>query len=94
MSDGIILARNNNRDDERGYFITIKSNKYEFRYYHMAAASGLNIGDVVTKGSFIGVIGTTGKSTGCHLHLETLVRGNHYNPRQIINFDNPIVYED
>lgn len=94
VSDGTVSVRNNNREDERGFFITIKSGQYEFQYYHLAAASGQKVGDTVSKGTFLGVIGNTGKSTACHLHLGTMVNGVYHNPRLIINFDNPIVYEN
>jgi murein DD-endopeptidase MepM/ murein hydrolase activator NlpD len=37
-------------------------------------------GQVVAAGQLIGVVGTTGISTGCHLHFEVLIDGGRVNP--------------
>lgn len=55
-------------------------------YFHMQAPSPLSIGDPVTIGTTIlGLVGTTGSSTGDHLHWETLVSGVHWNPRDFMD---------
>jgi murein DD-endopeptidase MepM/ murein hydrolase activator NlpD len=40
-------------------------------YNHMAANS-VRVGDVVDVGAVVGQVGSTGASTGCHLHFETI----------------------
>ncbi len=40
-----------------------------FIYGHMRDPSPLNVGDNVQYGTFVGIEGTTGNSTGIHLHL-------------------------
>jgi murein DD-endopeptidase MepM/ murein hydrolase activator NlpD len=42
-------------------------------------------GDLVLAGELIGLGGTTGRSTGPHLHFETRYRGNSFNPELIID---------
>ena len=43
---------------------------YDFMYAHMAEPSPLRTGDTVRTGQPIGIVGTTGSSTACHLHFE------------------------
>ncbi|WP_283480363.1 M23 family metallopeptidase [Pseudarthrobacter sp. PH31-O2] len=41
-------------------------------------------GDSVRVGQVIARVGTTGSSTGCHLHFETILNGSHKNPHEWI----------
>ncbi len=53
-------------------------NGYQTRYGHM---SSLNIIDgYVSKGQVIGFMGSTGRSTGSHLHFEIITGGTRLNP--------------
>ncbi|PRY67049.1 murein DD-endopeptidase MepM/ murein hydrolase activator NlpD [Glaciihabitans tibetensis] len=50
-------------------------------YAHMQlGSSDLEVGDVVTAGDFIGLVGQTGAATGPHLHLEIRVDGVQVDP--------------
>jgi murein DD-endopeptidase MepM/ murein hydrolase activator NlpD len=56
-------------------------NGYETRYLHFSRiASGLRAGMRVSQGELIGYVGSTGLSTGPHLHYELLKGGTHVNP--------------
>jgi murein DD-endopeptidase MepM/ murein hydrolase activator NlpD len=83
-----IMAAGDGVIDRIGYFggygryIRIRhDNQYQTAYGHMSAfASGLRVGAKVRQGSTIGYVGSTGSSTGPHLHYEVLVNGVHINP--------------
>ena len=47
---------------------------------HLSGIPDLEEGQRVTQGQIIGYVGSSGNSTGPHLHLETLVRGIPHNP--------------
>ena len=49
-------------------------------YNHLEAIA-VKKGDSVRVGEVIARVGTTGSSTGCHLHFETILNGSHTDPR-------------
>jgi murein DD-endopeptidase MepM/ murein hydrolase activator NlpD len=53
------------------------------RYAHLSALD-VNIGDKVSKGSIVGRVGSTGRSTGAHLHYETRIDGDPTDPARFI----------
>ena len=58
----------------------------ETGYAHMAPGSPIvSVGQAVAQGQTLGTMGTTGTSTGIHLHLEVHVNGVQVNPRTIIS---------
>ena len=63
-----------------GNMIEIAGNGFSTRYAHMQAPSKLKPGQRVTTSTVIGYVGTTGASTGPHLHFELVVNGNYVDP--------------
>jgi murein DD-endopeptidase MepM/ murein hydrolase activator NlpD len=65
-----------------GQYIRIRHNaEFATAYAHLSRfAGGLHQGDRVRQGQVIGYVGTTGRSTGPHLHYEVIRRGTQINP--------------
>ena len=65
-----------------GRYIRIRhANGYQTAYGHMSAfARNMAEGKRVRQGQIIGYVGSTGLSTGAHLHYEIIVNGRHVDP--------------
>ena len=68
-----------------GNCIKIKHNStYSTVYAHMSKfASGMKVGRRVKQGQVIGYVGSTGKSTGPHLHYEVIENGKRINSQTL-----------
>jgi len=68
-----------------GKYIRVKHNNgYETAYGHMSAyAKGMEPGKRVRQGQVIGFVGSTGLSTGAHVHYEILVNGRFVDPMRV-----------
>jgi murein DD-endopeptidase MepM/ murein hydrolase activator NlpD len=68
-----------------GKYIRIRhANGWETAYGHMSAfARGMEAGKKVRQGQVIGYVGSTGLSTGAHLHSEILVNGRFVDPMKV-----------
>jgi murein DD-endopeptidase MepM/ murein hydrolase activator NlpD len=54
------------------------------RYAHTSKIL-VNVGDIVRRGQHVADIGSTGRSTGAHLHFEVLVRGMQQDPHKFLS---------
>ncbi|MFQ5764446.1 MAG: M23 family metallopeptidase [Rhodospirillales bacterium] len=81
--DGVVVSRG--RNGAYGNYIRIRHNsRYSTAYAHMRAfARKVRKGKRVTQGQVIGFVGTTGRSTGPHLHYEILLAGRRTNPMKV-----------
>lgn len=71
-----------------GIFVVVRHNNgLETLYGHLSKTL-VEVNTVVTAGTPLGLGGSTGRSTGNHLHFEFRYLGNTINPHDIIDFDN------
>ena len=69
-----------------GYYVMIyhgtadDGNNYTTLYAHMQSWPPVSVGQTVSQGDIIGYVGSTGNSTGNHLHIELRQNGSRINP--------------
>jgi murein DD-endopeptidase MepM/ murein hydrolase activator NlpD len=82
VASGVVTYAGN----RKGYGLMLElthPDGYVTRYAHqksLAVASG----DIVVKGQVIGAIGSSGRSTGPHVHFEVMKNGRHLDPRTYV----------
>ena len=90
MADGVVT--NATYHWSYGYYVMIThgraddGNTYATLYAHMNSAPVVSVGQTVTQGQLLGYVGTTGNSTGNHLHLEMRVNGVRSNVLNYISY--------
>ena len=70
---------------EYGYHIKITNNDVSTLYAHCSKLY-VQQGEYITQGQPIAEVGSTGKSTGPHLHFEVIRENRYINPRNVIEF--------
>ena len=74
-------------ENRGGYGLLVEvnhGNGYVTRYSHNKA-SLVRVGDIVSKGQAISLVGSSGRSTGPHVHFEVLINGRQVNPARYIH---------
>ena len=81
VADGVVVEAG--RRGAYGNYVRIRHDaRTETAYAHLGAfAEALRVGTRVLRGQTIGAVGSTGRSTGAHLHYEVLVDGRQIDPR-------------
>ncbi len=69
------------------YVVVRHENGYSTLYAHMSKAY-VTAGQKVSKGQVIGAVGSTGRSTGNHLHFEIRINGTPVNPAPYLGIPN------
>lgn len=81
-ADGVVTAAE--RDGSYGNMIDINhGNNITTRYGHLSQIL-VNVGDKIRKGDVIGIQGSTGRSTGAHLHYEVRYKDQPMNPKNFL----------
>lgn len=81
--DGVVTYRG--RNGAYGNYLRIRHNSsYSTAYAHLSRfRRGVTKGSRVRQGQVIGYVGSTGRSTGPHLHYEVLLGGRQINPLKL-----------
>lgn len=66
------------------YVMIYHGNGLYTRYLHLDSLS-VSVGQQVTKGQKLGVMGNTGNSFGAHLHFDVMLNGSYVNPMTYFN---------
>ncbi len=86
----------NGYNGESGYHIIIYHEDYDFYTYyaHLASSSKKQVGDNVIPGEVVGVMGTTGSSTGVHLHFGIKRELHNWNNDNFLNAQEMLGFVD
>lgn len=77
--DGTVIV--NSYASDAGNYVAIRHDNGDVsRYLHLNSRSTLYVGKRVCKGEKVGIMGTTGRSTGNHLHFDLTKNGSRVNP--------------
>ncbi len=76
--DGVVISAR--YDGAYGNLIKLNHGDGLQTWYAHCSSFNVSVGDIVKKGDVIGAVGTTGRSTGYHLHFEVRINGVPVNP--------------
>lgn len=88
VGQSIIITDPTNRTSEWGNYVRVDGEDGRLYYYCHLSQRLVSRGDKVSVGDALGVEGSTGKSTGSHLHLEVRENGKSIDPTAIIGIKN------
>jgi murein DD-endopeptidase MepM/ murein hydrolase activator NlpD len=77
--DGIVALVGNSSSGYGNYVVIAHAGGLQTLYGHLSTAL-VNVGQAVTQGTVVGLEGSTGNSTGPHLHFELRINQNPVNP--------------
>ena len=74
-----------------GNYVIIDHGNNNFTLYGHCKSIAVKVGDVVTQGQTIGYVGSTGNSTGPHLHFEIRLNGSVVDPAPYVASTRPTI---
>lgn len=88
VGQSTIITDPKNRTSEWGNYVRVDGEDGRLYYYCHLAKRIVSRGDKVSVGDELGIEGSTGKSTGSHLHLEVRENGKSIDPTAILGIKN------
>lgn len=88
--DGIIRVKGYDRYGYGYYYVVRHKNGLETLYGHLSKHV-MEVGDEVLAGDLLGKGGSTGRSTGPHLHYELRYKGLVFDPEIVYDFDKSLL---
>lgn len=83
MMHGIVVKAG--QDRVSGKYVTVRHGDFSVSYCHLSEWR-VKKGDCVRPGDVVGISGSTGRSTGPHLHLTVRMGRRHINPGVLLQF--------
>lgn len=90
VGQSIIITDPKNRTSEWGNYVRVNGEDGRLYYYCHLAKRLVGRGAKVAVGDAIGIEGSTGKSTGSHLHFEVRENGSSIDPTKILGIKNTV----
>lgn len=90
VGQSIIITDPKNRTSEWGNYVRVDGEDGRLYYYCHLSKRLVDRGAKVSVGDAIGIEGSTGKSTGSHLHFEVRENGKSIDPTTIIGIRNAV----
>jgi len=85
VGDGRVVF-NGNKGPNGNLLVIEHASGYQSYYAHLShTAKGLKTGDKVARGTLIAFVGTTGRTTGPHLHFAVAQSGQFIHPRKLLD---------
>jgi len=91
--DGVVRISKFDKNGYGNYVLLRHYNSLETLYGHMTKAN-VSAGQYVKAGDLIGFGGSTGRSTGPHLHFEVRFEGNAIDPEHVFDFEKNLLWDD
>ncbi len=82
-----IVTDTTDRTSEWGNYVAVQSGEYVIYYCHLSKRL-VSVGDTVAEGDVLGIEGSTGRSTGSHLHFEVRKNNVAVNPAEFLMIPN------
>lgn len=88
IADGLVKKRQDKHVEGKAYgrFLIIEHEKGVASLYSQMNSYAVKLGEKVNRGDIIGYVGTSGISTGPHLHFEIKKNGKNIDPAELIDF--------